>query len=80
MLLMTLDLFKALEDDALEMRGLNDTRLYHCYQPDETYTKQWELDREDPGVTVIVINLGATVMCEYMCHTVGYSILNSAVV
>lgn len=43
----TLDLFKALEDDELEMRGLSDTLydgdLYHCQQPDETYRKQWEL-------------------------------------
>lgn len=37
-----------------------------------------ELDREAPGVTISVINIGATVMCEYMDRMVNYSLFNSS--
>lgn len=51
--------------------------LYHCYQPDETYRKQWELEWEAPGVTVTVINMRAMVMCESIDSTVNNSLFNS---
>lgn len=76
---MTLDLFKALEDDELEIRRLSDTLslslLTACW---DIYRRQWELECEAYGVTVTVINVGAMVMCEYMDCMVNYSLLNSA--
>lgn len=39
-----------------------------------------ELDWEVPGVTVTVINMGATVMCDYIYSTVNYSLFNSTTV